>query len=125
MTKYDLAHVGIYVKDMEVSKKFYMEVLGFEFEFETDPAKGVHLCFLKNGTCKIELIEKPEFVKEDGHIDHLCIKVDDIKEAVENLKKHNVEISGEIMTMPQVFNGIKNIFFRGPDGERLEFNEFL
>ncbi|MBR3296089.1 MAG: VOC family protein [Clostridia bacterium] len=123
--KYDLAHFGLYVKDMEVSKRFYMEVLGFEFKFETGPESKVKLCFLTSGSCEIELIEKKDLTREDGLFDHLCLRVDDIEKAVEDLKKHGVEITGEITTMPHVFNGIKNIFFRGPDGERLEFNEFL
>ena len=29
-----LAHIGIYVKNMEASKKFYCGVLGFEIVFE-------------------------------------------------------------------------------------------
>jgi catechol 2,3-dioxygenase-like lactoylglutathione lyase family enzyme len=123
--KYDLAHFGLYVKDIEVSKKFYIDVLGFKFRFETGPESRVKLCFLDSGNCEIELIERPDRSPEDGHFDHLCLKVDDIEEAVRNLKAHGVEVTGEITTMPHVFNGIKNVFFRGPDGERLEFNEFL
>ena len=37
-----LAHFGLYVENIEVSKKFYTEVLEFEPVFET--REGTHLC---------------------------------------------------------------------------------
>ncbi len=122
---YGMAHIGIYVKDMDISRAFYENVLGFERDFETDPAKMIHLLFLKTGDLTVELIEQPNKVRTDGPVDHICIKVDDIEAAVANLKENGIEPEGEIRVMPGIYNGIKNVFFRGPDGERLEFNEFL
>ena len=122
---YTLAHIGIYVKDMEVSRAFYENVLGFEKDFETDPSSRIHLLFLKTGDLTVELIEQPDKVRTDGPVDHICIKVDDIEVAVADLRANGIEPDGEIRVMPGIYNGIKNVFFRGPDGERLEFNEFL
>ena len=87
--------------------------------------KMIHLLFLKTGDLTVELIEQPNKVRTDGPVDHICIKVDDIEAAVANLKENGIEPEGEIRVMPGIYNGIKNVFFRGPDGERLEFNEFL
>ena len=60
-----LAHFGLYVENIEVSKKFYTEVLEFEPVFET--SEGTHLCFLRNGACELELIERPGQVRPDGY----------------------------------------------------------
>ncbi len=120
-----LAHFGLYVKDMAACKKFYTEVLGFETAFETDPASGLWLCFLRKGDCEVELVNKPDAALSDGHFNHLCLKVKDIEAAVAALKKVGVETEFPIRTMSGVYHGIKMVMFRGPAGEHLEFNEFL
>lgn len=121
----DLAHIGLYVRSVAESLKFYTEVLGFKKDFETPSDMALHLCFISNGNCRIELIEKGDREYVDGHINHICLKVDDIEAAVKSLAEKGIEIEGEIRSMPQVYNGIKLCFFRGPDGEHLEFNQFL
>ena len=119
-----LAHFGLYVSDMEVSKKFYTDILGFQFAFETNQEGGPHLCFLRNGNCEIELIARSGAELSDGHFDHLCLRVTDIEAAVAHLAVHGIPTEFPIREMPQVYQGIKMVMFRGPDGEHLEFNEF-
>ena len=49
-------HIGTYIRDMEVSKKFYMEVLGFHILYEClHEYSGNKLCFLQNQNCVVEL----------------------------------------------------------------------
>ena len=117
-----LAHFGLYVENIEVSKKFYTEVLEFEPVFET--SEGTHLCFLRNGACELELIERPGQVRPDGHFDHLCLRVDDIAVAAAHLEACGVPMEFAVRDMPQIYRGIKMVMFRGPDGEHLELNEF-
>ena len=123
--EYSLAHFGLYVKDPEVSKQFYMDVLGFKLIYETDPDMETKLIFLQSNDCIIELIGNKGGDRIDGYFDHLCLKVDDIEKAVEDLKAKGVEIEGEIHTSRRVLGGTKNVFFRGPDGEHLEIHQFL
>ena len=48
-------HVGTYIKNMEVSKRFYMGILGFEILYECyHEHSGNRLCFLKNKDCVVE-----------------------------------------------------------------------
>ena len=55
-----LAHIGIFVKDMETSKKFYSEILDFSIDHEyslNEGAELVKLAFISSGTCLIELVQ--------------------------------------------------------------------
>lgn len=120
-----LAHIGLHVSSIARSKAFYTEVLGFAVDFETVTAGGTALCFIKNNDCMIELIEQPDLHHADGFFEHVALKVENIEAAVATLKSHGYETEFEIREMPMIYNGIKMVMFRGPDGERLEFNQFL
>ena len=120
-----LAHIGLYVKDVEISKKFYIDVLGFDLKADVKTDSGTKLCFLANGTCEIELIEQPTMENVDGYFNHVALRVDDIERAVGHMIAAGYEMEHEIREMPMIYSGIKMVMFRGPDGERLEFNEFL
>lgn len=119
-----LHHIGVHVRDAHVSEKFYVDVLGFEktVQFQNGPTT---LIFVKAGSCVIELIENAN--KDDrpvGTIDHVALVVKDIEPLVCRLIEKQVNFdTGEIKTNPWLFGGAKNIFFKGPDGERIEFFE--
>jgi lactoylglutathione lyase len=114
-----LAHIGIFVSDMNKSVDFYKR-LGFTLDTEENP--GVKLAFLSAGTCLIELIEQPDAGKRlDGRIDHIAVEVDDINAAIENANANGIEIDAAAIASAPILGGIKNVFFTGPDGERLEF----
>ena len=117
-----LAHIGIFVKDINKSIDFYKR-LGFTLDNQDQTGNGTQLVFLSAGTCLIELIGKNEN-RAAGAIDHIAMTVDDIEQAVANAKANGIDIDASlIMTMP-ILGGIKNIFFTGPDGEKLEFFEY-
>lgn len=119
-----LGHIGLPVRNLEVSKKFYTEVLGFSVTCIAPLEGGTTLCFLRNGDCEIELIAKPDYApRTDGYFEHLCLKVSDIDAAIAHLARHGVQTEGPVGQIPNVYQGVKLAFFRGPDGERLELNE--
>ncbi|MBQ9941949.1 MAG: VOC family protein [Christensenellaceae bacterium] len=119
-------HVGIYVRDIEVSKKFYMDILEFSPLYEClHEYSGNRLCFLKNKNCIVELVQfaVPKF-RGDGLIDHLTIEVEDIKSAAAYLKSCGIELEGEIKLDPQLGeNGMYYVMFRGPDDEHLQITQ--
>ena len=119
-----LAHIGIRVKDTEVSKKFYTELLGFELSSEQQLGAS-HLTFLRAGSCELELICGAKYEERTaGQIDHVAVEVKGIEAFVEKLKAAGVNMLGEIATCPTLLDGVKNVFFTGPDGERIEFFEY-
>lgn len=126
-----LAHIGVFVSDIVKSKLFYTEVLGFEiyleWELKTDDGI-VRLVFMRCGTCEIELVQLPDHSERtDGPIAHIALRVDDIEAMMVCLTKKCVEFeTKEAMYVPDIFgNGLKHVFFRGPDGEHLELAQQL
>ena len=117
-----LAHIGIFVKDIDKSIDFYKR-LGFTLDAEEAPS--IRLAFLSAGNCLIELVEKKdEPTRNAGVIDHVAVVVDDIDAAIANANANGIKIdAGQVNTMT-ILGGIKNVFFEGPDGERLEFFEY-
>ena len=121
-----LAHIGIMVDDVDASQDFYMNTLGFELQTvqEMGPTK---LVFLQAGTCQIELVSK----REPGHraagpVDHICIEVEDIGPLMERLKAKGVKFETETYNdAKNLLGGVRNVFFRGPDDERIEFFDYM
>jgi lactoylglutathione lyase len=116
-----LAHIGIFVKDMDASIDFYKR-LGFTLDGEENV--GVKLAFLSAGTCLIELIEQKE-VRSTGVVDHIAMEVDDIGAAVERAVENGINIDASKIEAVLILGGIKNVFFDGPDDEKLEFFEYV
>lgn len=119
-----LAHIGVKVKDLEASKKFYVDLLGFQIDDENDLGQ-VQLAFLSNGNCLIELIRADSVPELPGQIDHICMEVEGIDDLVAELKAKGIAFDGDISYSAVIRGGIKNIFFEGPDGERIEFFDYM
>jgi len=118
-----LAHIGVFVRDIDKSIDFYKR-LGFTLDKEEQI--GIRLAFLSAGTCLIELVEKTDIPKRDaGVVDHIAVTVDNLEAAIENAKAQGIEIDSSQINELQILGGVKNVFFDGPDGERLEFFEYL
>lgn len=125
-----LSHIGVFVRDMQTSLKFY-SMLGFEYYSKAEvPSESgaIKLAFLRCGTCEIELIQPAIYEeRKDGKVDHIAIRVGNIDVMMQRLIDNGVVFdTQEPFAMTMLFdNGIKNVFFRGPDGERLELVEML
>jgi len=118
-----LAHIGIFVKDIDKSIDFYKR-LGFTLDAEEAPS--IRLAFLSAGNCLIELVEKKDDpARSAGVVDHVAVIVDDIDAAIANAKANGIDIDATQVNSMTILGGIKNVFFDGPDGERLEFFEYL
>lgn len=122
-----LAHVGVFVRDLEVSKKFYRDILGFEIIWECEVGTD-HVAFAKKGDLCLELVMLANApCRGDGVVDHIAMRVKNI-EAVRDalLDKGIVFETDDVVFNDRVFpNGSKWILFRGPDGEHLELTEVL
>lgn len=121
------AHVGLYIKDVERSKKFYSEVLGFECICEFTNGTGDRLSFMKSGSLIIELIQHLKWMdRKDGLFDHIAMEVDDIESVSADLKAKGIVFEDEIYFDVNVFDkGVKYQAFRGPDGEHLEIYQVM
>jgi len=121
-----LAHIGIYTKDIDTSVSFY-EKLGFELIGTGNP--GAKLAFVSLGTCIIELIQPADLKRLEGLtggiIPHFAIECQNIEAVVEKYKTMGIiPQEASVSTSDKVMDGIKNIFFVGPSGERIELLDY-
>jgi len=86
----------------------------------------VKLAFLSAGNCLIELIEPKEYApRTNGVVDHVAMTVDCIDTAITEAKAKGITIDESTVATMEILGGVKNVFFEGPDKERLEFFEYL
>lgn len=97
-------HIGIAVKSIDETLKFYREVLGLEVEgVEVVEEQKVKVAFLPIGDTEIELLEStdPEgpiakFIEKKGEgIQHIAFRVDNIEEALEQMKEKGIRLIDE------------------------------
>lgn len=123
------AHVGLYIKDVERSKKYYSDVLGFTCVSEFTNDFGDKLAFMKSGSMILELIQHKVWMdRRDGLFDHIAMQVDDIEAVSAALKSKGVEFEDEIFFETRIShfkNGVKYQAFRGPDNEHLEIYQIV
>lgn len=119
-------HVAIICSNYEISKEFYVEKLGFEIirEIYREERQSYKLD-LKIGESQIELFSFPNSPKRPSYpeacgLRHLAFEVDDIEEAVKELKGKNIQVE-EIRI--DEYTEKKFTFFNDPDGLPLELYE--
>ncbi|MGK0420670.1 MAG: methylmalonyl-CoA/ethylmalonyl-CoA epimerase [Polaribacter sp.] len=97
-------HIGIAVKDLEVSNKLFASLLGEKhYKEEEVVSEGVKTSFFKTGPNKIELLQatNPEspiakFINKKGEgVHHIAFAVSDIKAEIERLKKEGFIVLNE------------------------------
>jgi catechol 2,3-dioxygenase-like lactoylglutathione lyase family enzyme len=129
---FGLQHIGIPVTDLERSRRFYTR-LGFSeamtagFMENGEPGQ---CSMMERGEALVELYQLPAAAlaeirtRRDGHVDHIAFAVGDIQAAFGELKGLGFET---IEPQPVFLNfwehGCWYFAIRGPDGEKLEFNE--
>jgi lactoylglutathione lyase len=129
-----LGHIGLYTENIEATKSFYIDNLGFRLDYETISEKPgnawLKIAFINLNGMVIEVLEPSDkaLIKKgnSGCVDHLTIEVKNLNVIVADLKTKGITFeTEEPIRLDKLFNGIQIIFFRGPSGERLELLEFL
>ncbi|WP_425059869.1 Ethylmalonyl-CoA/methylmalonyl-CoA epimerase [Sporomusa carbonis] len=118
---YNVAHTGIVVKDADKSSRFYQRILGCEL-VNVYQDERVKLIFLNAAGQTIELVQFLQSNSQErtgGGVNHIAFKVGDITAAIDELRAAGVKLLSDDPGMLK--NGMQNIFFLGPDDERLEF----
>jgi catechol 2,3-dioxygenase-like lactoylglutathione lyase family enzyme len=141
-----LHHVGITVKDLDASIRFYHDVLGLEFSNEPSPwfegpalgpAVGVPGAALRQvslllGDTTLELLEyKSPPSETDGPLrsnnlgaSHVAFLVDDIKATKAELESKGVTFFSPVNVVDEgVLAGWRWVYFADPDGYPLELVE--
>jgi catechol-2,3-dioxygenase len=119
----EIGHVLLRVLDLERSKKFYSEVLGFHV-LEEDPEHGGTFMALAGQSHAIDLFQAKDLdaaqrqtpgVRGLGHIAFRVESEAALREAYVTLQQHGVEILRSIDHVSQ-----KSVYFHDPDGNTIE-----
>lgn len=120
-----LNHIAVYVADLKTATDFYKTV--FDLEIIPEPFKdGKHTWFSIGAAGQLHLIEgaKSNVVHEKN--DHLCFSVASIDAFTSKLKANQISYenwAGAQNTVTNRVDGIKQIYFKAPDGHWLEVND--
>ena len=120
-------HVSMGVKDLDKSRKFYSEVLGFvgRFSWGKEPKRTLLMDTGDGNYFEISQGD-PNHVYGEGIFRHLALRVDDCKAAIELARKAGAEVTVEpkdITLSSDPPMQIRIAFFKGPDGELIELFE--
>jgi methylmalonyl-CoA/ethylmalonyl-CoA epimerase len=94
-------HVGVVVRDMEQSLRFYRDTLGLHLhKLETVQDQGVKAALLTLGDSEIELLEPvvpdtgvARYLERRGEgLHHVCFQVDSVDRDLDALKAKQVEL---------------------------------
>lgn len=115
-----LDHVGIAVKNMDETLKFYQDVLGLELaDVEVVEEQKVKVAFLPVGDTEVELLESTsedgpiaKYIERNGEgVQHLAFLVENLEEAIEDMKNKGMRMIDE---MPRYGAGGAKIAFMHP-----------
>jgi methylmalonyl-CoA/ethylmalonyl-CoA epimerase len=100
-----LEHIGIAVKNIEISNVLFAKLLGREhYKIEEVESEGVRTSFFDIGGVKIELLEatRPDspiarFIEKKGEgVHHLAFEVADIRKSMQAYQEKGFELINEI-----------------------------
>lgn len=100
-----IEHIGIAVKSIEESKKYYEEVLGLEcYSIEEVADQKVKTAFFQVGDTKIELLESTspdgpigKFIEKKGEgMHHMAFAVKDANEALQDVGAKGVQLIDKV-----------------------------
>ena len=119
-----LGHVGIYVKDLERSKKFYTEVVGLKVSDEF-PGKAVFMrCGHDHHDTVLFQLAADKLARSENdraevqQISYEVDRLDDLRQKAGEVKALGIAVSGPQQRGPGMD---KTIDFSDPDGNTIQF----
>jgi lactoylglutathione lyase len=123
--KAQLNHIAHYVVNLQTSTVFYMNIVGLD----TIPEPfhdGKHTWFGIGYKSHLHLIQGATKGYELPKNSHLCFTVNSVADFIKVLDKNNIEYenwAGEKKAVTNRVDGVKQIYFKDPDGYWLEIND--
>lgn len=120
-----LNHIAVYVQDLQKSTHFYSDIIGLDTIPE--PFRdGRHTWFKIGSQSQLHLIQGAGLQSPQNKNSHLCFSVPSVEEFVATLNKNNIEFedwAGEKNKVTIRVDGVKQIYFKDPDGYWIEVND--
>src|SRR5437773_8058191 len=116
-----ISHIALYVHDIEKSRAFYKDFLGFGEPYSLpNPDGSLHLTWIKiNDQQTIELF--PEKEAGSDRLYHIALETDDAEGMRNYLAARGVAVPEKV---PTGKIGNKNYFITDPDGHSVEIVEY-
>ena len=95
-----IEHIGIAVKNIDIARKYYEDVLGLKcYAVEEVKEQKVKTAFFKVGETKLELLEATDddspvakFIEKRGEgVHHIAFAVDKVNEALKFVEEKNIK----------------------------------
>jgi lactoylglutathione lyase len=120
-----LNHIAVYVADLGKATDFYKNVLGLQ-EIPEPFKDNRHTWFTLGAAGQLHLIQGAKTGNDHDKNEHLCFSVGSVEEFVKNLNSKKVPYEdwpGKANTITTRVDGVKQIYFKDPDGHWLEIND--
>lgn len=123
--KVRINHTAIFVKDLNVTKKFYEHIIGLD----TIPEPfhdGKHAWYSIGPGISMHVIEGAPSHKEYYKNQHTCFSVGSVESFTAVLTKNKIpyeDVSGKKNAITTRVDGVKQIWLQDPDGYWLEIND--
>ncbi|MBZ9849819.1 VOC family protein [Mesorhizobium sp. CA14] len=117
-----LAHVCIFARDLEATRGFYRDVLGMDTRFNFLRDGRIFGFYLDcGGRSHVEVFEKSEArYSEANQINHFCLEVEDIEEAVAHIRSKGVEVTPKKLACDDTYQA----WITDPNGVKIELFEY-
>jgi lactoylglutathione lyase len=120
-----LNHIAHYVVDLKIATDFYMNVIGLD-SIPEPFHDGRHTWLRVGYKSHLHLISGAATTTEQDKNTHLCFSVKSVDDFIKVLNQHQVEYGnwkGEKNAVTNRVDGVKQIYFKDPDGYWLEIND--
>lgn len=118
-----LAHVCFTVRDLEAAEAFYCGKLGLQhaFDFLNDQGERFGVYLHVGGRSFVELFRGALSAPAEGQsFRHFCLEVDDVAEAVAELRAKGVEVTDANLGSDNSWQA----WLSDPDGNRIELHGY-
>jgi lactoylglutathione lyase len=120
-----LNHIAHYVVNLKTSTEFYRDIVGLD----TIPEPfhdGRHTWFSVGYKSHLHLISGAQATDTHNKNSHLCFSVASVTDFVKILQRNGIEYenwAGEKNAITNRVDGVKQIYFKDPDGYWVEIND--
>lgn len=120
-----LNHIALYVYNLETSTAFYRDII----QIDTIPEPfhdGRHTWFKVAEHSHLHIISGAKEITSHDKNAHLCFSVPSVDEFMTRLRRHHIPFEswqGEPDKPTVRVDGVKQIYFRDPDGYWVEIND--
>lgn len=123
--KVRLNHIAVYVYNLEKSAAFYQNIVQLS-PIPNPFNDSLHEWFSLGGGAQLHLIKGATGVSEHIKNSHICFSVPSVDTFIINLRKNKIGYTnwtGTLDTTTTRVDGVKQIYFKDPDGYWIEVND--